>query len=105
MQNENKGIYNNINEFLSIYLGYKSLYIYSILLISLLYIMLIYKKTSNNTIHLFNNEKYRIGLFIVIVFITNNNIYVGFIMTLILLASMQIVTCKNINDEVDNLQL
>jgi hypothetical protein len=105
MQNENKGFYNNINEFLGIYLGYKSLYIYSILLISLLYIMLVYKETSNNTIQFFNNEKYRIGLFIVIIFITNNNIYVGFIMTLILLASMQIVTCKNINDEVDNLQI
>lgn len=102
MQNENKEIYNNVNELLSIYLGYHSLYIYSILLISLLYIMLIYKKTSNNTIRLFNNETYRIGLLIVVVFISSNNIYVGFIMTLILLASMQIVTCKNINDEVDN---
>jgi hypothetical protein len=105
MQNENKGFYNNVNEFLSIYLGYHSLYIYSILLISLLYVMLIYKKTSNNTTQLFNNEIFRIGLFIVILFILSNNIYIGLIMTLILLASLQIVTCKNINDEVNNLQL
>ena len=67
--------------------------------------MLIYKKTSNNTIRIFNNENFRIGLFIVILFISSNNIYIGFIMTLILLASLQIVTCKNINDEVNNLQL
>lgn len=34
-------------------------------------------------------------------FIASNNIYVGFIMTLIILSIMQFVTYKNVNDEIN----
>jgi hypothetical protein len=88
-------IYSNINQFKNEGFNIHSAYIYSIILICILYILTKY----NKTIDLLNNENTRIGLLILIGFIASNNIYVGFIMTLIILAIMQIVTYKNIDNE------
>ena len=88
-------IYSNINQFKNEGFNIHSVYIYSIILMCILYILTKY----NKTIDLLNNENARIGLLILIGFISTNNIYVGFIMTLIILAIMQIVTYKNIDNE------
>jgi hypothetical protein len=97
MSDKNQGIYDNVNQFINETFNINKLYIYSIVLICILYILTQY----NKTIELINNEYARIGLLILIGFIASNNIYVGFIMTLILLAIMQIVTYKNIDNEIE----
>ncbi len=97
MSDKNQGIYDNINQFISDTLDINNLYIYSIILICILYLLSGY----NKTVELINNEYVRIGLLILIGFIASTNIYVGFIMTLILLAIMQIVTYKNIENEIE----
>lgn len=97
MSNKNQGIYDNVNQFINETFNINKLYIYSIVLICILYILTQY----NKTVELINNEYTRIGLLILIGFIASNNIYVGFIMTLILLAIMQIVTYKNIDNEIE----
>ena len=86
----------NINEFINEILNIKSIHIYAIVLICILYILTIYDKTTD----LINNEFVRIGILILISFIASNNIYIGLIMTLIILAIMQIVTYKNIDNEI-----
>jgi hypothetical protein len=90
-------IYSNIKQFKNEGFTIHSVYIYSIILMCILYILTKY----NKTIDLLNNENARIGLLILIGFISSNNIYVGFIMTLILLAIMQIVTYKNIDNDIN----
>jgi hypothetical protein len=84
-----------INEFINETLNIKNIHIYAIILIFILYILTIYDKTTD----LINNEYVRIGLFALIGFIASNNIYIGLIMTLIILAIMQIITYKNIDNE------
>jgi hypothetical protein len=101
MENKNQGIYNNINQFINDNLNINKLYIYAIILICILYILTTNKNTSEQTISLINNENVRIGLLLLIGFIASNNIYVGFIMTLIILTIMQFVTYKNVNDEIN----
>ena len=96
MSDKNQGIYDNINEFINNAFNINKLYIYSIILICILYLLTKY----NKTVDLINNEHVRIGLLILIGFIASNNIYVGFIMTLVILAIMQIVTYKNIDNEI-----
>jgi hypothetical protein len=96
MSDKNQGIYDNINQFINETFNINKLYIYSIILICILYLLSKY----NKTVELINNEYVRIGLLILIGFIASNNIYVGFIMTLVLLAIMQIVTYKNIENEI-----
>jgi hypothetical protein len=97
MSDKNQGIYDNINEFINNAFNINKLYIYSIILICILYLLTKY----NKTVDLINNEYVRIGLLILIGFIASNNIYVGFIMTLVILAIMQIVTYKNIENEIE----
>lgn len=97
MSDKNQGIYDNVNQFINETFNINKLYIYSIVFICILYILTQY----NKTVELINNEYVRIGLLILIGFIASNNIYVGFIMTLILLAIMQIVTYKNIDNEIE----
>jgi hypothetical protein len=99
MNDKNQDIYNDINEFIYVTLNIKNIHIYAIILICILYILTIYDKTTN----LINNEFVRIGLFVLIGFIASNNIYIGLIMTLVILAIMQIITYKNIDNEIKNI--
>jgi hypothetical protein len=99
MSDKNQGIYNNINKFINESLNMKNIYIYAIVLICILYILTVYNKTT----YLLNNEIVRVGLLILIMFITSKSIYIGLVMTLIILAIMQIVTFNNIDDELKSI--
>jgi hypothetical protein len=99
MSDKNQGISNNINEFINETLNTKNIYIYAIVLICILYILTVYNKTT----YLLNNEIVRVGLLILIMFITSKSIYIGLVMTLIILAIMQIVTFNNIDDELKSI--